>query len=208
MEEKILVVAANLQRIRLAQRLSQEQLARASGVDTRTIQRMERGTVVARADTIVRVAAALGTTPDELEKEPPPDPSVKATARFETVTLTPVRSGRDLVALLLGRHATSFEEIDIEMEADLDAIAKFQQEVYEYGDILSDLGPSERRTLEKSLDESLGGLREMGLHVAGTARTYRLQGGVMDGAAWRITYVVVARREVSSVLRDTHRPVM
>lgn len=46
--------------------LSQDQLATESGLNLRTIQRIENGETVPRGDSLRRLAIALGTSPDEL----------------------------------------------------------------------------------------------------------------------------------------------
>lgn len=46
--------------------LSQDQLAIESGLNLRTIQRIENGETVPRGDSLRRLAIALGTSPDEL----------------------------------------------------------------------------------------------------------------------------------------------
>ena len=46
--------------------LSQDQLAIESGLNLRTIQRIEKGETVPRGHSLRRLAVALGTSPDEL----------------------------------------------------------------------------------------------------------------------------------------------
>ena len=52
--------------IRAKRGLSQEQLAEASGLSLRTIQRIENGETLPRGDTLVRLAGSLKISPDEL----------------------------------------------------------------------------------------------------------------------------------------------
>ena len=59
-------IAANTRRRRLRQGLTQDELARAAGVDLRTLQRVERGTMHMRLGILLAVASALGTKPAEL----------------------------------------------------------------------------------------------------------------------------------------------
>jgi transcriptional regulator with XRE-family HTH domain len=62
--------------IRLAQNLSQRQLAEHAGLGFRTIQRLEQGEAATQLSGFVRVCRALGLLDrlDQLMAEPPPSP--------------------------------------------------------------------------------------------------------------------------------------
>lgn len=62
--------------IRLAQNLSQRQLAERAGLGLRTIQRLEQGEAATQLSGFVRVCRALGLMDrlDQLMAEPPPSP--------------------------------------------------------------------------------------------------------------------------------------
>ncbi len=62
--------------IRLAQNLSQRQLADSAGLGLRTIQRLELGVAATQLSGFVRVCRALGLIDriDQLMAEPPPSP--------------------------------------------------------------------------------------------------------------------------------------
>lgn len=53
-------VAANVRRLRARQQLTQEALAELAGMDARFLQRVERGQVNMRLETLLRLAEALG----------------------------------------------------------------------------------------------------------------------------------------------------
>ncbi len=59
-------IAANVRRLREKRGLSQERFAEAAGLDSRFTQRVERGRVNFSIETLVRLAAALDTTPGAL----------------------------------------------------------------------------------------------------------------------------------------------
>ena len=59
-------IAANVRRLRKKRGLSQERFAEAAGLDSRFTQRVERGRVNFSIETLVRLAAALDTTPGAL----------------------------------------------------------------------------------------------------------------------------------------------
>jgi transcriptional regulator with XRE-family HTH domain len=58
--------------LRTRKGFSQEELAGNAGLSLRTIQRIENNETEARGDTLIRLAAALNTTPDELVENPNP----------------------------------------------------------------------------------------------------------------------------------------
>ncbi len=65
--------------IRLAQNLSQPQLAERAGIGLRTVRRLELGTAAIQLSGFVRVCRALGLLDriDEIMVEPPPSPLVQ-----------------------------------------------------------------------------------------------------------------------------------
>ena len=70
-------IAANVRRLRERRGLSQERFAEVAGLDFRFTQRVERGRLNFSIETLVRLAAALDTTPGALlrpAKLAPPTP--------------------------------------------------------------------------------------------------------------------------------------
>lgn len=70
-------IAANVRRLREKRGLSQERFAEVAGLDFRFTQRVERGRLNFSIETLVRLAAALDTTPGALlrpAKLSPPKP--------------------------------------------------------------------------------------------------------------------------------------
>lgn len=59
-------IAANVRRLREKRGLSQERFAELAGLDSRFAQRVERGRLNFSIETLVRLAAALDTTPGAL----------------------------------------------------------------------------------------------------------------------------------------------
>ncbi len=58
--------ASRINESRLKKGISQEQLAQLTGLNLRTIQRIEKGDTVPRGDSLQKLSRALGTSPDEL----------------------------------------------------------------------------------------------------------------------------------------------
>lgn len=59
-------LAKRVKKIRTRKGLSQEQLAAASGLSLRTIQRIENGETLPRGDTLIRLTGSLQVSPDEI----------------------------------------------------------------------------------------------------------------------------------------------
>lgn len=59
-------IANNVKQQRLRKGFSQEALAEKTGLNLRTLQRIEKGETIPRGDTLQRLAKALETSPDEL----------------------------------------------------------------------------------------------------------------------------------------------
>lgn len=61
-----LVLARNVKKLRLSQKLEQAQLAEKAGLSRRTLQRVEGREKIADLNTLAQLAAALGKTPAAL----------------------------------------------------------------------------------------------------------------------------------------------
>jgi transcriptional regulator with XRE-family HTH domain len=59
-------IAANVRRRRVGLGLTQERLSEIAGFDVRFLQRIERGDVHMRIETLLRLAAAVGVRPETL----------------------------------------------------------------------------------------------------------------------------------------------
>lgn len=68
-QEFLGMLAENVRKMREARRLSQEALAEQAGVDIRTVQRLEAGTLRATVQTLYFIANAMGLEPEELLRQ-------------------------------------------------------------------------------------------------------------------------------------------
>lgn len=59
-------LSRNIEMLRLKRLMTQEELAKRIGVTQGTISQYEKGIIIPKIDTAVRLAAALGTTCEEL----------------------------------------------------------------------------------------------------------------------------------------------
>ena len=222
MNLELLNIATNVRRLREQHDLSQAQLAEAASVAERTIQRAE-GRVSVKSDSLRRMADALGVPVDTLRKPPPLSEQGKRLTdeqkRWEVVQLQPIDRGKALVPILSGSHAMGFQSAELDNESDEDAVAAFEQVVRDWGDLLDELEPLQRRDAEKSLDAEIAELRNRGLAVTGARRRYRVRLGQgespftgkplpEDPLPWDIAYIVVSRSErpTLALVRDRSGP--
>ena len=62
------VISEKIKTLRIARGLSQAEMAAQTALSLRTIQRIENGNTEARGDSLIRIAKALNTSPEELSK--------------------------------------------------------------------------------------------------------------------------------------------
>ncbi|MGY3213468.1 DUF4870 domain-containing protein [Mucilaginibacter sp. HD30] len=62
------IISEKIKTLRIARGLSQAEMAAQTALSLRTIQRIENGNTDARGDSLIRIAKALNTTPEELSK--------------------------------------------------------------------------------------------------------------------------------------------
>lgn len=67
-------VGARIRALRTARRLTQEELAAAIGIDSKTISRAENGVYAVSVDQLARIARGLGVGPAELLPDVEPEP--------------------------------------------------------------------------------------------------------------------------------------
>lgn len=85
--EKI-TLGRQIERLRKKQGFSQEKLAEETGLNLRTIQRIENDETIPRADLLKRITDALNVTPDEIidnsltERQGLPEPDESVGFRF------------------------------------------------------------------------------------------------------------------------------
>lgn len=150
---------------------TQEHLAAVSGIDVRTIQRAERGTKLS-ADSLEALAAAFDLTVDQLRK--PPKPLADAADRIKLIRLQRIERPADL-RNLLPTGACQFGYDGITDEAHEDAIAAFQRDLDDAGNLWNDLDAVQRLELLRSMEHHFSTFAAFGLIVAAGNEPLRLR---------------------------------
>lgn len=185
-------IAENIRRLREERHWSQEELAAASDVDVRTIQRAEAGKPL-QVESLRAIAAAFNTTIEQLSVS---EEGIKAFIEnfkktHRIIELRPVTAAADVTGLL-GAEAYYLHKGGTLSEKQADEVASFEQDVYDWGDLWSDLGPIQRRDAEKALGAQLGRIAALRMSVSAGSRMMLLKapdGG--DPMRWRVLYLAV-----------------
>jgi len=183
-------IAQNIKRLREERHWSQEELATASGVDVRTIQRAESGRRLA-TESLKALAAAFDTTLEALTVSV--EEIVRALqdfeSRFDLIELRPVGSVSDM-SEFLGLDAYYLHKPGVGDEAQANALAEFEQNLKDCGDLWGELEPVQRRAVERDfqlLFERLSKLR-VSVSMGSKTRSLRLAVG---GQTMRFSFLYV-----------------
>lgn len=197
-------IAQNIKRLREARHWSQEELAAASGVNVRTIQRAESGRPMA-TESLRALAAAFDTTLEALSVSG--DEMLRARKdfekRFDLIELRFVGSGSDM-AEFLGLDAYYLHKQGAWDEAQANTVAEFEQNLKDYSDLWGELKPIQRRAAERDfqmLFERLLKLR-VSVSMGSKTRNLRLLGG---GPTMRFSFLYVAAVPGETPLRVLDR---
>lgn len=162
-------IAKNIRRFRDMLGWTQEHLAEAAGLSGRTVQRAERDGVLS-ADTMQALAAVFDMSVDDLRRTWPTESEVQTALeevarRYKVIHLQQLQRASDLQAVM-GADAWQVDRVTGLSEEQEDEIAVIEELLRDYGDLWSDLGPTERRDAAKTMFGHVDHLRADGLCVA------------------------------------------
>lgn len=200
------MIGVNIRFHREQRAWTQEHLAAVSGIDVRTIQRAECGTKLS-ADSLQAVAAAFDLSVDQLRK--PPKPIADAKDRFKLIRLSRVERAADL-RNLLPTGACQFAYEGITDEAQEDAIAAFERDLNDAGNLWSDLDPVQKLELLRSLEHHFTTLAAFGLAVAAGSEPLRLRSEHIENPfTIDVLHVVISKASEPKLfaMRDRTAPV-
>jgi len=122
-------IALNIRRLRQSRHWSQEELAAASGVDVRTIQRAESGRPLA-LESLKALAAGFDTTIDALSASPEDVTRLldEFREKYSLIGLRPLQAAADLQTFLPQADAFLLQRIGTMSDEQADEVAIFEQE--------------------------------------------------------------------------------
>lgn len=206
-------VAKNLRRFREMLGWTQEHLAEAAGLSARTVQRAERDGELG-AETMQALAAVFDVSVADLQRPWPTDDEVRtaieeAAKRYKQIPLTLLTRASDLRPFM-GADAWQVDHVAGLSEQQEDEIAVLEDLLRDYGDLWSDIGPTERRDAVKTIFESVDRLQADGLCVAAGLDEVRLLGpGFKAPLTMEVLRVLIssASQPQLTALREKNRPI-
>jgi hypothetical protein len=110
-------------------------------------------------------------------------------------------SGRDIMAIVQGSSAHSFDHDEIESEAEASLIAGFLQEVQDWSDVSGECGAGERVQMAFALTKAIGDLERAGFVIFGGREIRLIEGGVGPPSEWPVAIVRVLRADDPQIVK-------
>jgi transcriptional regulator with XRE-family HTH domain len=203
-------IAVNIRSLRDSRQWTQEELAAAAGVDTRTVQRAESGRPLA-IESLRAIAAAFDTTPEALSVSPEEIQRVidNFLATHTAINLTTIERAPQLEPLLAAADAWYFHKIGLTSDVQEDAAAAIEQNLRDWGEIWNEIGPAERRDACRHLQTLLESTWSAGLAVAAGTAVRRMRGAhAAPTLVFNILYVALtpASEPLRVLFQDTTMP--
>lgn len=178
---------------------TQQELAEATGVDLRTIQRMESGRSIS-SHTLKGAAAALEVSLEALHGRSDGEPEPNPPGEF----LRRITNGAELVTVIEGTYALgpSYDTPADEGEAGL--ISGFVGLLQDYGDTLDGLEASQRVHAVFTLQQELDTLETAGLWVFGARISRRIRLATANGdevMTWPVAAIKIVAKTSPEIVR-------
>lgn len=185
-------VSQHVKRLRIERAWSQEQLAHISGVNVRTIQRLENGAKPS-LDTLKAIAAGFEIDVRELTEEQISSP----TGKGPKVGFVPrITSGNDLCSVIQDTHGRQFQNDELETDEEVALVGKFLQDTSDTGSIWSHMEPLHQVEAGYRFTNIIRELEKYGLWVFAAKKKAYLQ--MSMGPALPFTALVIL------ILRNTN----
>jgi hypothetical protein len=141
---------------------------------------------------------------EEKLKDQPQIPPVRIRRiKSEVPTKLPaVTSGKELLNLAVGCHASYQDYSDDLDDEETDLVGGFIQNVSDWAELAVGFEPMERIRAAKSLDEEIKTLHERGFIVFAAVENQRLEGGIGAPSTFRALHLTVKRKSDPGVVND------
>lgn len=128
-------------------------------------------------------------------------PQIRIRRTNASLVLLPLKSGRDLSAVMAGAMSSALENDDLETREEAELVAEFLQELQDHGDMWNDMEASERVRSTFRMGELLRGLETAGFLVFGMREIQKLEGGLGLPVDWPVGIIRVVRSTNSEITR-------
>ncbi len=112
-----------------------------------------------------------------------------------------VQSGREVIQVIAGSDASSFDNEELETDEEVAVVSGFFQEISDYRDIWSELEPGDRVKAEYRITALLRQLEQAGFWVFGAREVQYTVGGVGGPSPWPVAIMKVVRSTSSVIVR-------
>jgi transcriptional regulator with XRE-family HTH domain len=158
-------VASKLKLFRQVLGWTQEHLAEAAGLSSRTVQRAENGEEMS-GETLQALAAVFDLSVAVLRQPVPSEDEIRkgaeeAQKRYKFIALTKIERASDLQGYM-GADAWQVDHVAGLSEEQEDEIAVLEELLRDYGDLWSELEPTHRREALKTIFETIARLTGTG----------------------------------------------
>lgn len=150
-------------------RLTQENLADASGLTTRTIEKIESGRHRPEEQTLRSLARGANLDVSYFEKPTPEQEArqhaeiARAIRKTVLVPTDPIHSAKDFLAAFAQRHAFRFDTTAAEDDGSLDLAASLVDYLKDLNDVWDDCGTSDQLEYARNFAEQCSQLERFGL---------------------------------------------
>lgn len=168
MERDPAYIARQVKFLRKMYHLTQENLAEASGLTTRTIEKIESGRHKPEEQTLRSLARAFQIDAAYFEKPSPEEEArqkadiVRSIRKTLLVPTDPVRSVQDFLSIFGQRDALRFDSSSVQNDAALEIAASMQDWLTDIQDVWSDMGASDQLRYGRNFLEICGELEQHG----------------------------------------------
>lgn len=114
--------------------------------------------------------------------------------------LTRITSGKEILGIVSGACASSFDHDELESEEDAELVGSFLQTIQDWGDIGPELGPSEMVQTGFELTKSIKALEDAGFLVFGVREVRMIEGGFGGPSNWPVAEIRVLRKSNESII--------
>jgi hypothetical protein len=123
--------------------------------------------------------------------------------RYNIKSLPKITSGKQVIDLIDGSKLFEFEQIEIENAEEISYIGGLFEELKDYGDIFSDIGFSERASLQIQYSKEIEKLKKMGISLFGLRRQVKLHNSFQENLGYHyIASLIAVRQDSSSIVAN------
>ncbi len=117
-----------------------------------------------------------------------------------------LNTGREILNLVEGSCAGSYDHDELETQQEVDIIGEFLEVIQDWVDIGNDLGPSRRTEIVFRLSQTIKELDELGFYVFGAKEVQEMTGGYSENPTdWPVSMISVSRKtnpEISALIKE------